>query len=135
MKRAFRWKPGTVALRQVKKLQKSTELLIAKAPFARLVRECAEAHKAGLLWQSAALSAIQEATEAFVVSLLGDANLTALHANRVTALPPTCSWCAASAVSASDFSVKLALPAATATTHDDGCQMDPNDGRPPRRMN
>ena len=87
LKKAFRWKPGTVALRQVKKLQKSTDLLIAKAPFSRLVREISEAHKAGLRFQSSALAAIQEATEAFVVSLLGDANLTALHANRVTALP------------------------------------------------
>jgi histone H3 len=87
VKKAFRWKPGTVALRQVKKLQKSTELLIAKAPFSRLVREIAESHKAGLRFQSSAVAAIQEATEAFVISLLSDANLTALHANRVTALP------------------------------------------------
>ena len=87
MKKSYRWKPGTVALRQVKKLQKSTELLIAKAPFSRLVREVAESGKAGLRFQSSAVAAIQEATEAFVVSLLSDANLTALHANRVTALP------------------------------------------------
>ena len=83
----FRWHAGTVALRQVKKLQKSTELLIAKAPFARLVRETAEGQKHGLRFQASALSAIQEATEAHVISLLSDANLTALHANRVTALP------------------------------------------------
>ena len=87
MKKAYRWKPGTVALRQVKRLQKSTELLIAKAPFSRLVREIAESHKAGLRFQSSAVASIQEATEAFVISLLSDANLTALHANRVTALP------------------------------------------------
>ena len=87
VKKSFRWRPGTVALRQVKKLQKSTELLIAKAPFSRLVREIAEGHKAGLRFASSALAAIQEATEAFVISLLSDANLTALHANRVTALP------------------------------------------------
>ena len=87
VKKSFRWRPGTVALRQVKKLQKSTELLIAKAPFSRLVREIADSHKVGLRFQSSAVAAIQEATEAFVVSLLSDANLTALHANRVTALP------------------------------------------------
>jgi histone H3 len=87
VKRAHRWRPGTVALRQVKALQKSTELLIARAPFSRLVREIAESHKAGLRFQSSAVAAIQEATEAFVISLLSDANLTALHANRVTALP------------------------------------------------
>ena len=87
VKKSFRWRPGTVALRQVKKLQKSTELLIAKAPFSRLVREIADSQKVGLRFQSSAVAAIQEATEAFVVSLLSDANLTALHANRVTALP------------------------------------------------
>ena len=87
VKKSFRWRPGTVALRQVKRLQKSTELLIAKAPFSRLVREIAEGHKAGLRFASSALAAIQEATEAFVISLLSDANLAALHANRVTALP------------------------------------------------
>jgi histone H3 len=86
MKKSFRWRPGTVALREVRKLQKSTELLVAKAPFSRLVREIAETHKAGLRFQSTAVAAIQEA-EAFVISLLSDANLTALHANRVTALP------------------------------------------------
>jgi histone H3 len=87
LKKSFRWRPGTVALREVRKLQKSTELLVAKAPFSRLVREIAETHKAGLRFQSSAVAAIQEATEAFVVSLLSDANLTALHANRVTAMP------------------------------------------------
>ena len=86
-KKSFRWRPGTVALREVRKLQKSTELLIAKAPFSRLVREVAETHKAGLRFQASAVAAIQEATEAFVVSLLSDANLAALHSGRVTAMP------------------------------------------------
>ena len=86
-KRAFRWRPGTVALREVRKLQKSTEALVAKAPFARLVREIAESHKAGLRFQASAVAAIQEATESFVVSLLSDANLSAVHTNRVTAMP------------------------------------------------
>ena len=86
-KRAFRWRPGTVALREVRKLQKSTDLLIAKAPFSRLVREIAESHKSGLRFQASAVAAIQEATEAFVVSLLSDSGLVALHAGRVTAMP------------------------------------------------
>ena len=86
-KKSFRWRPGTVALREVRRLQKSTDLLIAKAPFSRLVREVAETHKAGLRFQASAVAAIQEATEAFVVSLLSDANLAALHSGRVTAMP------------------------------------------------
>jgi histone H3 len=87
MKKSFRWRPGTVALREVRKAQKSTELLIAKAPFSRLVREIAETHKAGLRFQASAVAAIQEATESYVISLLADSNLAALHANRVTAMP------------------------------------------------
>ena len=59
MKKSFRWRPGTVALREVRKLQKSTDLLIAKAPFSRLVREVAETHKAGLRFQASAVAAIQ----------------------------------------------------------------------------
>jgi histone H3 len=86
-KRAFRWRPGTVALREVKRAQRGTELLVQNAPFSRLVREIAESHKAGLRFQASAVAAIQEATESFVISLLSDANLTALHANRVTAMP------------------------------------------------
>ena len=87
MKRAHRWRPGTVALREVRKAMKGTELLVAKAPFQRLVRECAEGHKAGLRFQSAAVAAIQEATEAYVISLLADANLAASFAGRVTCMP------------------------------------------------
>ena len=87
MKKSFRWRPGTVALREVRKLQKSTDSLIAKAPFSRLVREVAESHKAGLRFQASAVAALQEATEAFVVSLLSDSNVVALHAGRVTAMP------------------------------------------------
>jgi histone H3 len=87
MKKSFRWRPGTVALREVRKLQKGTSTLIAKAPFSRLVREVADTHKAGLRFQASAVAAIQEATEAFVISLLSDANLSALHAGRVTAMP------------------------------------------------
>jgi histone H3 len=87
MKKSFRWRPGTVALREVRKLQKSTDSLIAKAPFSRLVREVAESHKAGLRFQASAVAAIQEATESYVVSLLSDSNLAALHSGRVTAMP------------------------------------------------
>ena len=80
----FRWRPGTVALRQIKKFQKSTNLLMRKAPFQRLVRELASGHKEGLRWQASAVAALQEATEAYVTGLLSDSNLCALHAKRVT---------------------------------------------------
>jgi len=80
----FRWRPGTVALRQIKKFQKSTDLLLRKAPFQRLVRELATGHKEGLRWQASAVAALQEATESYVTGLLSDSNLCALHAKRVT---------------------------------------------------
>ena len=82
--RKFRWRPGTVALRQIKKFQKTTDLLMRKAPFQRLVRELATGHKEGLRWQASAVAALQEATEAYVTGLLSDSNLCALHAKRVT---------------------------------------------------
>lgn len=77
-----RFRPGTVALREIKKYQKSTDLLIAKLPFARVVREVAENFittvyegegGAGLRWQSSAILALQEATEAYLVHLFEDA--------------------------------------------------------------
>ena len=87
VKRAHRWHPGTVALREIRKLQKSTELLIQRAPFQRLVRELASAQKEGLRFQSSAVQALQEATESYVISLLADTNLCAIHTRRVTIQP------------------------------------------------
>lgn len=83
-KRAHRWRPGTVAVREVRKYQKSVEPLIRHAPFARLVRELATSQKEGLRFQKSAVLAIQEATEAYMVSLLSDTNQCAAHAGRVT---------------------------------------------------
>jgi histone H3 len=87
VKKVHRFRPGTVALRQIKKLQKSTDLLMRKAPFQRLVREIATKHKDGLRFAASALAALQESTESYVISLLADANLCSLHAKRVTAMP------------------------------------------------
>ena len=132
-----RYRPGTVALREIRKYQKSTELLIRKLPFQRLVREIAQDFKTGqcrtcrsdrllhdsehisidkiiywvadLRFQSSAVLALQEAAEAYLVSLfegkavlqlvlqgflmpylgaaLADTNLCAIHAKRVTIMP------------------------------------------------
>jgi histone H3 len=79
--------PGTVALREIRKYQKSTELLIRKLPFQRLVREIAQEHKPDLRFQSTAIAALQEAAEAYLVSLFEDTNLCAIHAKRVTIFP------------------------------------------------
>ncbi|KAF7028742.1 LOW QUALITY PROTEIN: hypothetical protein CFC21_040610 [Triticum aestivum] len=77
----------TVALGEIRKYQKSTELLIRKLPFQRLVREIAQDFKTDLRFQSSAVSALQEAAEAYLVGLFEDTNLCAIHAKRVTIMP------------------------------------------------
>ncbi|KAG8630849.1 hypothetical protein KVT40_002468 [Elsinoe batatas] len=83
-----RYKPGTVALREIRHYQKSTDLLLLKLPFSRLVREiCLNMAPPGAniyRWQSQAIQALQEAAEAFLVHLFEDTNLCAIHAKRVT---------------------------------------------------
>ncbi|KPA82691.1 putative histone H3 variant [Leptomonas pyrrhocoris] len=86
-KRQHRWRPGTVALREVRKYQHSTDALIQRAPFRRLVREIVTTFKDTIRMSSSALEAIQEATESYVVNVLGDANLCTIHAKRVTLFP------------------------------------------------
>jgi histone H3 len=94
VKKPHRYRPGTVALREIRRYQKSTELLIRKLPFQRLVREIAQDFKTDLRFQSAAigtlsliLGALQEAAEAYLVGLFEDTNLAAIHAKRVTIQP------------------------------------------------
>jgi len=84
VQRPHRYRPGTVALREIRKYQKSTEHLIRRLPFQRLVREIAINYKLGLRFQSVALLALQEVAESFLVSLFEDTNLCAIHAKRVT---------------------------------------------------
>ncbi|KAH8613106.1 putative Core histone H2A H2B H3 H4 [Trypanosoma vivax] len=74
-----RWRPGTVALREIRQFQRSTDLLLQKAPFQRLVREVSGAQKEGLRFQSSAILAAQEATESYIVSLLADTNRACIH--------------------------------------------------------
>merc|ERR1712072_507529 len=87
VKKPHRYRPGTVALREIRKYQKSTELLIRKLPFQRLVREIAQDFKTDLRFQSSAVMALQEASEAYLVGLFEDTNLCAIHAKRVTIMP------------------------------------------------
>ena len=89
VKKPHRYRPGTVALREIRRFQKTTELLIRKAPFQRVVREIA--HKLfpnkDLHFQSLAVLALHEASEAYMVGMFEDTNLCALHAKRVTIMP------------------------------------------------
>ena len=87
IKKPHRYRPGTVALRQIRKFQKSTDLLCRKLCVARLVREITQNFRMGLRFQASALLAIQEAMEAWLVRLMEDMNLCAIHAKRVTVQP------------------------------------------------
>ncbi|CAL1526328.1 unnamed protein product [Lymnaea stagnalis] len=93
VKKPHRYRPGTVALREIRRYQKSTELLIRKLPFQRLVREIAQDFKTDLRFQSAAIGALQViiffilTSEAYLVGLFEDTNLCAIHAKRVTIMP------------------------------------------------
>eukprot|EP00882_Tetradesmus_deserticola_P004439 GHRQ01004684.1.p1 GENE.GHRQ01004684.1~~GHRQ01004684.1.p1 ORF type:complete len:152 (+),score=34.42 GHRQ01004684.1:186-641(+) len=80
-------KRGTVALREIRKYQKSTELLLRRAPFQRLVREVCQSFKRDFMFRKEALLALQEAAEAYVVGMMEDSNLCAIHAKRVTIMP------------------------------------------------
>ncbi len=87
MKKPHRYCPGTVALHEICRYQKSTDLLIHKLPFQRLVRDIAQSFK---IWgevprfQSTAVLALQETSEAFLVGVFKDTNLCAIHAKLVT---------------------------------------------------
>lgn len=87
VKRPHRYRPGTVALREIRRFQKSTDLLIRKMPFQRLVKEIAQDFNMELRFQSAAIGALQEASEAYLTGLFEDTNLCAIHAKRVTIMP------------------------------------------------
>ena len=79
-----RWHSGTVALREIRKLQKSSNLLIQKAPFQRMVRLSMEQNKAGLCFKPSALEAVQEAAENYLVSVFEGAVILQIHRNRKT---------------------------------------------------
>ncbi|XP_074850550.1 histone H3-like [Carettochelys insculpta] len=81
------YRPGTVALREIRCYQKSTELLIRKLPFQRLVREVAQDFRVDLHFQNLAVMALQEASEAYLMGLFEDTSLRAIHAKRVTIMP------------------------------------------------
>ena len=87
VKKAHRFRPGTVALREIRRYQKSTELLIRKLPFQRLIREIAQDFKPDLRFEANAIRALQIASEAYLVGLFEGTNLCAIHGKRVTILP------------------------------------------------
>ena len=86
-----------VALREIRRYQKSTECLIKRSPFQKLIREISQEYRVcpdgpgtpsiQVRFQSTAIAALQEAAENFIVGLFEDVNLLAVHAKRVTVMP------------------------------------------------
>lgn len=91
VKKRTRYRPGTVALREIRRYQKSTKLLIRRLPFERVVREiardCTSGFDSAHRFQKSAVLALQEASEAYLVDLFEDAYLCTLHGKRITCLP------------------------------------------------
>ncbi len=87
IKKSHRYRPGTVALREIRRFQKTTDPVLRKMPFQRLVREIAQAFKHDVRFQMSALNALQEASEDYMVGIFEDANLCAIHGKRVTIFP------------------------------------------------
>ncbi|XP_069947344.1 uncharacterized protein [Cherax quadricarinatus] len=87
VKRKHRFRPGTVALQEIRRFQKGGELLVPRLPFSRLIREILSMHGNQLRIQGLALMALQEAAECYVTTVLELANLCSIHARRVTIFP------------------------------------------------
>jgi histone H3/H4 len=79
-------RPGTTVKKEIKKYQNSTELLIKRATFRRLVKEIVGQNTTGILIQANAIQALQEAAEAHLVELFQQANIYAQHAQRMTVM-------------------------------------------------
>jgi histone H3 len=86
-KKPHRYRSGTVGLREIRWYQQTTELLLRKSPFIRLVRELAQDFKSDLRFTAEAIECLQTACEAFVIRRFQNANLCTLHGNRVTIFP------------------------------------------------
>ena len=80
MQKKRRFRPGTVALRKIQRYQKSTDLLIRRAPFQRVIHEIMQGFRNDLRIQEATIKGLQEAAEAYLVGLFEDSNLCAIHA-------------------------------------------------------
>jgi histone H3/H4 len=89
VKRKHRFRSGTVALRDIRKAQASGDLLLARAPFRRVVREVAAELRGmndDLRFQEDAMDALQEALEQYTIDLFQVTNKLAIHSGRPSIL-------------------------------------------------
>ena len=97
IKKPHRYHPGLLALRGICRYQQSTDCLIKRTPFNKLIKEISQEYRVcpdgpgtpsvQVRFQLTALAAFQEAAENFLVGLFEDVNLLAVHAKRVTVMP------------------------------------------------
>lgn len=87
VKKPHRYRPGTVALREIRKYQKSTILLIPRMAMIRLIKEITQDYRVDLRHQASAITALHEAAEAHLIGLFEHANLLAIQAKRITIIP------------------------------------------------
>lgn len=87
VKKNHHYRPGIIALREIRLYQKSTALLIRKFPFPRLIRDFAQEFAAHFFFQSSAIEALQEASRAYLVGIFEDTNTCAIHAKHITIMP------------------------------------------------
>ena len=79
---------GTVALHDICQFQKSTELLIHKLPFLHLVHEIAqEVGRFDMYLQVHVILTLQEAAEVYLLGLMEDTNVCAMHTKHITTMP------------------------------------------------
>lgn len=83
-KKPHRWRPGTKALMEIRRYQRSVDLLLPKAPFERVVREIAQDLKHDVRFQRSAIEALQHACETLETEILAEAQLQAIAAKRIT---------------------------------------------------
>ena len=87
VRKPFRHRPGTVALREIRRYQRTTDFLIKKLPFSRLVREVLQDKDMNIRVTGGALEALQQATEDFIIKIFEHTNSCAIHAKRITIQP------------------------------------------------
>ena len=96
-KKPHRYQPGLLALREIQRYQQSTDCLIKRIPFNKVIKEICQEYRVcpdgpgtssiQVRFQSMTLAALQEAAENFLVGLFEDVNLLAVHRKRVTVMP------------------------------------------------
>lgn len=85
-RKQYKHKPGTAALMDIRRLQKSTDLLMSKAPIIKLIKEISQSQNKDMRWRAEALELLQHYAENKAVEFFQDTNRAAIHGGRVTVM-------------------------------------------------